>query len=101
MGGITLLTVPAVTNGANTATFTGNGSFAQTGVWGSGGGGITLGPGFSGVATLNQANTYSGLTTINSGILRDHGNASALGSNAAACRSAAARCNWPTPQERT
>ena len=67
--GRTLLTVGAVTNGANTATLTGNGGFAQTGVWGSGAGGLTLGAGYSGVATLGQTNTYTGATTISGGTL--------------------------------
>ena len=68
-GGTTVLTVGAVANGANTATFTGNGNFAQTGVWGSGAGGLILGAGYSGTATLSQANTYTGSTTINGGVL--------------------------------
>ena len=82
-GGTTLLTLGAVTNGANTATFTGNGNFAQSGVWGNGAGGITFGVSggtvYSGTATLNQANTYLGTTTINSGTVRATGNAGALG----------------------
>ena len=65
--GTTLLTVGTVTNGANTATFTGNGSFAQTGVWGNGTGGVTLGPGYTGTVTLSQANTFTGPVTIDAG----------------------------------
>jgi autotransporter-associated beta strand protein len=63
------LNLGAVTAGANTATFTGNGSFVQSGVWGSTGGGITLGATYSGLATLNQVNTYTGVTTVNGGAL--------------------------------
>jgi autotransporter-associated beta strand protein len=62
------LTLGAVTAGANTATFTGNGNFTQTGAW-AGTAGITLGNTYSGLATLSQANTYSGLTTVNGGTL--------------------------------
>jgi len=66
---VTLLTLGAVTDNGNTATFTGDGNFAQTGVWGGGAGGITLGSGFTGIATLNQTNTFTGAVTINSGRL--------------------------------
>lgn len=64
------LTLGAVTAGANTATFTGNGNITQTGVW-AGTGGLTLGSAtaYSGLATLSQANTYSGVTTVNGGTL--------------------------------
>jgi autotransporter-associated beta strand protein len=72
-GAAAVLTLGAVTNGANSVTLTGNGNFTQTGVWGNGSGGITLGvsggAAFSGVATLSQANTFSGGVTVNSGTL--------------------------------
>ena len=67
--GTMVLTVGLVANGINTATFTGNGNFAQTGVWGNGAGGLILGASYNGTATLSQANTYSGSTTINGGVL--------------------------------
>lgn len=71
-GGTTLLTLGAVTNGGFGVTFTGNGNVAQTGVI-SGTGGVTLGvvggDAFSGVATFNQINTYTGNTVVNSGTL--------------------------------
>ena len=44
-GGTTFLALGNINNGVYTASFTGNGSFAQTGVWGNGVGGVTLGPG--------------------------------------------------------
>lgn len=72
-GGQTLLTLGAITNATFSPTLTGNGNFAQTGVM-AGTGGLILGAAggtaFSGTAVLNQANTYSGATIINSGVLR-------------------------------
>ena len=68
--GVTQLSLAAVTNGANTATLKGNGNFIQTGVWGNGAGGLTLDSTYSGIATMSQANTYSGTTTVNGGVLR-------------------------------
>ncbi|MBN8456962.1 MAG: autotransporter-associated beta strand repeat-containing protein [Verrucomicrobia bacterium] len=82
IGANTTLSLGAVTNGANTATITGAGTFVQTGVWGNGAGGITFDSGFSGTATLSQANTYTGVTTISGGKVIA-GNNAALGSNAA------------------
>ena len=73
-GGVTLLTLGAVTNGDYTATLTGNGNFSQTGVWGAGAGGLTLGvsggTAFTGNASLGGANTFTGGVTINSGTAR-------------------------------
>ncbi len=63
------LMLGAVAAGANTATFTGNGNFVQNGIWGSTGGGITLGSSYTGLATLSQVNTYTGITTVNGGTL--------------------------------
>ena len=89
-GGSSLFTLAAVTNSTYTATFTGSGDFLQTDVWGSGSGGVTLASGYSGIATFNQANTYTGVTTIDGGtlstsLLAAGGTASGIGksSNAA------------------
>ena len=68
-GGAARLTLAAVNNAGNTMTLTGNGLFTQSGVI-SGSGGLTLDSGFSGIATLSQANTYSGVTSINGGVLQ-------------------------------
>ena len=72
-GGSTLLTVGTVSNGGNTATFTGSADFAQTGVWGNGSGGVKLGSGagagYTGIVTLSQPNTFTGATTIDDGTL--------------------------------
>ena len=68
-GGVTLLTLGSITNGAGTITLTGNGNFVQTGALGGGAGGLTIGPSFTGTATLNQTNAYTGATTLNSGTL--------------------------------
>ncbi|MCE9555123.1 MAG: autotransporter-associated beta strand repeat-containing protein [Planctomycetes bacterium] len=67
--GIGTLTLGAVLNYANNATITGAGNFAQSGVWGSGSGGITLDGSYSGAATLNQANTFTGGVSLSSGTL--------------------------------
>jgi autotransporter-associated beta strand protein len=79
--GVTLLTLGAVTNGANTALFDGNGNVAQTGVWGNGAGGVTYSG--TGTLTLNQANTFTGAVTLNSGTIAALGSAGALGTGAA------------------
>ena len=68
-GGAAQLTLAAVNTAGNIFTLTGNGLFTQSGVI-SGSGGITLDSAFSGVATLSQANTYSGTTSINAGVLQ-------------------------------
>jgi autotransporter-associated beta strand protein len=75
-GGVTQLSLGGVTNGANLATFNGNGNVIQTGAWGNGSGGITYGG--TGTLTLNQANTYTGTTTLNSGQFNIN-NATAIG----------------------
>ncbi len=77
-GGTTRLVLGAVNNGANTMTFIGNGNVGQTGLWGSGSGGVVIGPAFTGTFNLSQANSYSGGTTLNSGTLVV-GNPNALG----------------------
>jgi len=79
IGAGSTLTLGSVTNGANTATITGAGNFAQTGVWGNGSGGLTFDSSFSGTATMNQANTYTGATAINAGKVRATSNTGALG----------------------
>jgi autotransporter-associated beta strand protein len=76
------LTVAGVTNGAFDVTFSGAGNFAQTGVWGSGSGGIIFGAGFSGTATLNQANTFTGALAVNGGTVVGTSAAGALGAGA-------------------
>ena len=73
------LSLAAVSNSGNNATITGAGNFAQTGVWGSGAGGVTFDSSFSGTATLNQVNTYTGTTTINAGTVRATTSTGALG----------------------
>ncbi len=75
---VALLTLAAVTNGANTATINGNGSMAQSGVWGNGAGGIIYAGSGTGSLTLNQANTFTGGVTLNSGTLNIN-NTNALG----------------------
>lgn len=74
-GGTTTLSLGAVANGGFGATFTGSGNLIQTGVI-SGGGGVTFGglaasggDPFSGLATFNLINTYTGGTVVNSGTL--------------------------------
>lgn len=65
------LSLGAVSAAGNTATFEGNGNLVQSAAWsGTGGAGITFGTSFTGVATLSQANTYPGVTTVNGGTLR-------------------------------
>ena len=80
-GGITQLSLAAVTNSTFLTTFNGSGNIIQTGVFGNGSGGITYSG--TGILTLNQANTYTGLTTISTGTLK-LGNATALGTVAGA-----------------
>ena len=76
VGGVTQLSLGAVTNSTYLTTFNGSGNVIQTGVFGNGSGGITYSG--TGTLTLNQANTFTGGTTLNSGTLRIN-NASALG----------------------
>src|SRR5262249_27750483 len=79
-GGATLLTLGQVTNGANTATINGNGSVAQTGVWGAGRtptGGITYSG--TGTLTLTPANGFTGALRVAGGTVIGMSNASALG----------------------
>jgi autotransporter-associated beta strand protein len=73
----TLLTLGAVANSSFTATITGNGSVAQTGVWGNGAGGITYSG--AGTLTLNQANTFTGALTVTSGTVAGTASPGALG----------------------
>ncbi len=76
VGTTTLLTVAGV-SGAYTATINGSGNVAQTGVWGTGTGGITYSG--TGTLTLNQANTFSGILTVGSGMVVGTTSAAALG----------------------
>ena len=75
-----------ITNGANTLTLnaTSAGAINVTGVIGNGGGGITVNSGAAsaGIVTLSGNNTYSGTTTLTSGILRATTSANALGAGA-------------------
>ncbi|MGC3968275.1 MAG: autotransporter-associated beta strand repeat-containing protein [Pirellulales bacterium] len=65
-----------MTNGANTLTVQGAGSVTLSGVVGAGAGGITMNG--SGTLILSGANTYTGTTTIGSGIVQ-LGTATSLG----------------------
>jgi Fibronectin type III domain. len=67
-GGVTQLSLGAVTNSTFLTTFNGSGNIIQTGVFGNGSGGITYSG--TGILTLNQANTYTGSTTISTGTLK-------------------------------
>ncbi len=75
-GGVTQLSLAAVSNSTFLTTFNGSGNVVQTGVFGAGSGGITYGG--TGALSLSQVNTYTGGTTISSGTLNIN-NASALG----------------------
>jgi autotransporter-associated beta strand protein len=76
-GTITQFRLAAVTNGANLATINGDGNMIQTGIWGNGTGGITMGG--TGILTLDQGNTFTGTLRINSGIVIGKTSAAALG----------------------
>jgi autotransporter-associated beta strand protein len=76
-GGVTQLSVAAVAPAGNTATINGNGNMVQTGVWGATAGGITYSG--TGTLTLNQANTFTGILTVNSGTVVGTSVAGALG----------------------
>jgi autotransporter-associated beta strand protein len=75
----TQLTLGAIADNGNTVTLRGGGNFTQTGAWGNGAGGLTLETDFTGVATLNQANTFTGALTIKNGVLVANTNPGALG----------------------
>ncbi|MGB8166722.1 MAG: autotransporter-associated beta strand repeat-containing protein, partial [Chthoniobacteraceae bacterium] len=79
--GTTLLTLGAVTNGASVLTFNGTGNTTVSGVLGGGSGGVTMSG--TGTLTLSGANTFTGLTTINSGTVA-LGSTTALGPAATA-----------------
>jgi len=89
LGTDTELTLGIVANGANGATFRGAGRLVQTGVWGGGAGGLTFGADFTGVATLNQANTFTGGVVLEGGTLNIN-HATALGGAAGTFRLAGA-----------
>lgn len=77
-GGVTQLSLGAVSNSFYLTTFAGNGNIVQTDGFSSGWGGITYNG--TGKLILSQANNYKGKTTINSGTLNvQHSNA--LGSS--------------------
>ncbi len=66
----TLLTLPTAALGANSLTVKGSGNLAQTGVWSSTGGQVMFASDFSGLAALNQANTFTGGTVIDGGTVQ-------------------------------
>lgn len=69
-GGTTQLSLGPVTGNANAITLTGNGDLVQTGaIASSAATALTLGSGYAGLATLSQANSYSGVTQVNGGTL--------------------------------
>ncbi len=76
-GGTAQLSIAAVSNSTFLTTFNGSGNVIQTGVFGSGSGGITYSG--SGILTLNQANTFTGVLSLNSGTVIGTSNAAALG----------------------
>lgn len=63
------LTLGAVTGGGFSPTFTGGGNISQSAVWTGSGTNLVFDSGFSGTASLNQANTFTGNTTLASGSL--------------------------------
>ncbi len=71
-----LFTFGAVTNGANLLTIGGSGNTTSSGIIGSGTGDLTKND--TGILNLTAANTYTGLTYINSGTVQ-LGNSTALG----------------------
>jgi fibronectin-binding autotransporter adhesin len=77
LGGTTLLSLGAVTNGANSVTFTGNGNVIQTGIWGTA---ATAGVVYAGSGSLllNQSNAFPALTMAGGTVIADS-NAAALG----------------------
>ncbi|WP_395719769.1 autotransporter-associated beta strand repeat-containing protein, partial [Prosthecobacter sp.] len=78
--GKTLTVGGGVTNGANLLTINGAGNTVISGIIGAGAGGITQSG--AGTLTVSGVNTYSGTTTVSSGILRATTSASALGTGA-------------------
>ncbi len=78
----TLITLGAITNNGNTVTLTGTGSVAESAATVAGAGGFTQSG--SGTLTLNQANLFTGLVTVNSGTVVATSSAGALGAGTAA-----------------
>jgi autotransporter-associated beta strand protein len=71
----TLLTVGAIIDNANQLTLTGSGNFAQSAAWATGTAGslrlgVSGGTSYSGTALLNRANTFTGGTVVNSGVVQ-------------------------------
>ena len=81
-GGVTQLSLGAVSNSTYLTTFNGSGNIVQTGVFGSGSGGITYSG--TGSLTLNQANTFTGILTVSSGTVVGTSVVGALGASTAA-----------------
>ena len=83
IGAGSILSSAHLSDNGNTLTVTGFGSLAQTTVaWGNGSGGITLDPLFTGTATFNQANTFTGALTVKSGVAVGTASSSAFGAGA-------------------
>ncbi len=72
-GGISLLTLGAITDNGNRLTLKGNGNFGQSAAWSAGSGGLTLDATYTGNALLSQTNLYTGATAVNGGLLEVSG----------------------------
>ena len=78
-GGTTLLSLGALTGGANAVTLRGDGDFAQTGIFAGVGASLVLDGDYTGIATLNQTNSFDGGVTIRSGTVVHSANVAGLG----------------------
>ena len=78
-GGTTLLSLGALTGGANAVTLRGDGDFAQSGIFAGVGASLVLDGDYTGIATLNQANSFDGGVAIRSGTVVHSANAAGLG----------------------
>jgi len=73
------ISIGTVNDSGNTLTFNGAGNVTQSAAWGNSTGGITFGPAFTGTATLNQTNAFTGALTVKSGFVSGTGNGNAFG----------------------